>query len=92
MRDEWVEHWPIIAFALGVLWGIIVWMKRQFLDNVYATKKEVNEAKEELEKRMDVHEVHDAKRHMDISETINKHHDEIKNLIIQHLEHNHSKE
>jgi len=85
MTDTIKELWPIVAFALAAVWGLIVWMKRQFLDNVYATKKEVRSVQEELETKMTLHETHDAERYESLTNQMNSNHDEIKDLIIRHL-------
>lgn len=79
-------NFPMIAFVLGAVWGALVWMKRQFLDSVYATKHEVRMATEELEGKMQAHEDKDNDRYHALMEKMNDNHDEIKDLIIEKLD------
>lgn len=76
------EYWPIVAFALAAVWSLTVWMKRQFLDNVYATKKEVEERTGIIEDKIAAHEKSNVVRYIELQKTINKNHDEMKDLVI----------
>lgn len=78
-------HWPMVAFTVGAFWGVLVWMKKQFIDSVYATKQDLRQTKEELEDRMAAHEQKDSERYETLTRTVNDNHDEIKDLIIKHL-------
>ena len=75
----------MLAFAIGGFWGFLVWIKRQFLDSVYATKQELREHTDELEQRLDSHEQKGIQRYIDLKDTINDNHDEIKDLIIKQI-------
>lgn len=76
------ENWPMALFIIGSIGGTIVWAKKQLLDNVYATKKELRQTRDELEEKMDAHEKADMDRYLELTHTINDNHDEIKTLII----------
>lgn len=80
------DHWPIILFGIGAAWGFLMWIKRQLLDNVYATKVELHKTAEELEEKMAVHEKHDAVRYTELRQVISDNHDEVKSLIIRVLD------
>jgi len=80
------EHWPIVVFFIGGIWGIIVWLKQQFIDNVYATKQELRKTTDEIESKLANHEKADLARYDEIRKTMSENHDEVKNLIIRVLE------
>lgn len=79
------EHWPAAVFLLGATGGIMAWLKRQLIDNVYATKEEVNAAIVKLEEEIVAHEKKVEERYNDIYNLIADNHDEIKDLIISQL-------
>ena len=80
------EHWPIVVFVIGGTWGLLVWLKQQFIDNVYATKVELRTVTNEVEEKLASHERADMDRYTDLNKTISDNHDEVKNLIIKVLE------
>jgi hypothetical protein len=79
-------NWPMVVFFIGAAWGFLVWMKKQLLDNVYATKLELHKTAEELEEKMAIHEKHDAVRYTELRQVISDNHDEVKSLIIRVLD------
>lgn len=86
MKAYIYEHWPIVVFLIGGLWGLLVWLKQQFIDNVYATKQELRKTTDEIEGKMALHEKADLARYDSMRKTMNDNHDEVKNLIIRVLE------
>jgi len=82
----WIEeNWPALAIMGAGFWGVIVWLKRQFIDNVYATKTDLSQTKMDLEAKMSEHEQRDSERYETLTNVVNDNHDEIKDLIIKHL-------
>lgn len=78
-------EWPMVGVFFATLWGLLMWGKKQFIDNVYATKKEVREAEKRLENKMQEHEAKDIERYDNLTHTVNSNHNEIKDLIITYL-------
>lgn len=72
-------------FLLASLGGLIMWAKKQTIDNVYATKQELHETREELEEKLDKHEAADVARYNELQHTIAYNHSEMKTLIIEQL-------
>ena len=62
-----------------------MWMKKQLLDNVFATKREVRQLEEHLDNRIDAHERAGLERHLSFQKEISANHSELKTLIIHHL-------
>ena len=85
LSDVIRENWQVIGFTLGSAWGLIVFSKRALIDNVFATKKELREAKEALESKMVLHEKRDYERYEALSKQMTDNHVEIKDLIIDQL-------
>ena len=79
------KEWPAFALVLGAVWGALVWLKKQFIDSVYATKQDLRETKEELEDRMDSLDKRDSLRYENLTKTMHDKSDEIKDLITHHL-------
>jgi hypothetical protein len=84
---EWLHEVDAAVglFLLGALGGLIMWAKKQTIDNVYATKEEVRKTEERLENRMDIHEKADVARYDELQKTIAHNHDEMKTLIITQI-------
>ena len=79
-------------FIVTVIGGLIMWAKKQMIDNVYATKQELRQAEERLEHQLERHEVADVERyeelqkaHLELHKTIAANHDEMKTLIITQI-------
>ena len=77
------EHWPVTIVTVGVLGSLIVWVKQQLVDNVFATKRELRATKEALELKMEGHEKADLHRYVELTKTMADNHDEIKTLLIK---------
>ena len=76
------DNWPIIAFVLVAFGGGVAWLKKQLLDNVFATKAEVRAMTDELEDKMAAHEEKVDLRYTEIKDLIGDNHDEMKDLVI----------
>jgi hypothetical protein len=72
------DNWPFLMAMMGVLSGGFMWIKRKVINDVYATKEEVqtgfSEAADERTKMKE-----------DLTNKMDANHDEIKNLFIEHL-------
>ena len=62
-----------------------MWLKHALIDDVYATKEEMNVAILKLEKDLMEHEKKVDERYTEIRDLIGENHDEIKDLIITRL-------
>jgi len=72
----------MVAFVLATMAGGAAWLKRQLLDNVFATKAEVRAMTDELEGKMAAHEEKVDARYTEIKDLIGHNHDEMKDLVI----------
>jgi len=79
------EHWPVVIFLIGAVGSGAVWLKHALIDDVYATKEEMNVAILKLEKDLMEHEKKVDERYTEIRDLIGENHDEIKDLIITRL-------
>ena len=53
MAGEWVEaHWPMLAFALGSFWGLLVWAKRMLLRD-YVTTDQLDHHRDQICEKLD---------------------------------------
>ena len=89
MHDTWrtiLSNWPAVA-AISAGGGVIImWTKKQFIDNVYATKKELHELEDHLDDKIEDHEKKGMERHLAFQKEISANHSELKTLIIHHLD------
>ena len=79
------EHWPLIAGMVTATGVLIMWMKKQLLDNVFATKREVRALEDHLDHRIDAHEKAGMERHLSFQKEMSANHSELKTLIIHAL-------
>lgn len=79
------EHWPVVVFLVGAVGSTAVWVKKQLIDDVYATKEEMNAAILNIEKELASHEKKVDERYLEIYNLINENHDEMKDLIISQI-------
>lgn len=83
---EWMStNWPLVGALMTATGVLIMWMKKQLLDNVFATKREVKLLEEHLDHRIDAHEKAGLERHLSFQKEISANHSELKTLIIHHL-------
>ena len=83
---DFLEYWPTLGVVFGGIGVLIMWTKKQFLDNVFATKKEVRDLGEHLDTKIDLHERRGMERHLSFQKEIAANHSELKTLIIHHLD------
>lgn len=62
-----------------------MWTKKQILDNVFATKREVRMLGEHLDEKIAAHEKAGLERHLSFQKEISANHSELKTLIIHCL-------
>jgi hypothetical protein len=79
-------NWPVVGALVAGTGALIMWMKNQMLDRVFATKHEVKALEEHLDNRIDVHEKAEMERHLSFQKEISANHSELKTLIIHHLD------
>jgi hypothetical protein len=72
------EHWPFIAAVMATLGGTVMWVKRKVINDVYATKDEMNNRFKAREEKVN-------HQFSDMTTLINSNHSEIKDLFIEHI-------
>lgn len=83
---EWLSsNWPLVVGMATATGALIMWMKKQLLDNVFATKREVRMLEEHLDHRIDAHEKAGMERHLSFQKEMSANHSELKTLIIHAL-------
>lgn len=80
------ENWPVLGTLAGGVGVLIMWTKKQFLDNVFATKKEVRALEQHLDQKLDQNDRRGMERHIAFQKEIAANHSELKTLIIHHLD------
>ena len=79
------EHWPVVLVLTGAIGGIVAWLKRHLIDDVYATKAEVLAMAAEIELKITEHEDKVDDMYLSLHTQMSDNHDEIKDLIISQL-------
>ena len=79
------SQWPLVAGLVAGTGAMIMWMKKQLLDNVFATKKEVRELSQHIDRRFTDGERNAMERHMQFQKEIASNHSELKTLLIHTL-------
>lgn len=85
-----LDYWELVFIViLPFGWKLIMGLKRKLLDEVYATKAELRHAIDRVEttvtKTITDHAKEDAHFQRQLNDKMDRNHNEIKNLIIQHL-------
>jgi hypothetical protein len=86
MLDWLSNNWPLVGTLVAGTGVLIMWTKKQVLDNVFATKKEVHALEDHIDKRLDASEKAGMERHLSFQKEISANHSELKTLIIHHLD------
>lgn len=88
MHNTWQyisDNWPLIGTLVAAIGVLIMWIKKQLLDNVFATKREVRQLGVHLDEKIAAHEKSGLERHMSFQKEISANHSELKTLIIHVL-------